>query len=97
MSKQQQSRCSATVTIEQGSLHIDLGQIETSQAIVIIADAETTPLDNGLYVVELEGQRLHRLSLANNPPEGAYAVVVMEPEAPQKVPVTCWLQVPVHR
>jgi len=84
-------------TVSNGELQLDLTGFEARRALAVITGAEPSLLDSGDYVVELEGGRVHSLSLAANPPAGDYTVVILDPNDPGMLPETAEIQIREHR
>lgn len=81
------------VQVSSGSLQIDLRDAEGDRLTAILAGRDISPLDSGHFHVELETGRVHRLSLAENPPSGDYTVVVLDPDAPRRPPSVSHIQI----
>lgn len=93
MNKEQAMREQDLVHVSNGSLQIDLRDVEGDRLTAIVGGRDTSPLDSGQFVVELEAGRVHRLGLAENPPAGEYTVVVMDPDASRRPPWVSRIQI----
>lgn len=93
MSKQQGPDGEQVASISDGALQLDMSVIDARRLMAVVAGHEPSPLESGRYFVELEGGRVHRLSLAENPPAGEYTVVVFDPEEPGRPPWVSRIQV----
>ncbi len=81
------------VQLSDGSLHIDLRDVDGVRVTAIVGGGDASPLDSGRFFVELVTGRVHRLGLAENPPAGEYTVVVLDPETPHRPPWVSRIQI----
>jgi hypothetical protein len=81
------------VQLSDGSLQIDLRDVDGDRLTAIVGGGDSSPLDSGRFFVELVTGRVHRLGLAENPPAGDYTVVVLDPEAPRRPPWVSRIQI----
>lgn len=93
MKKEQDGHGEPIASLRDGRLEIDLSGIAGTRLMAIVVGREQSLLDSGRYFVELDAGRIHRLSLAENPPPGQYTVVVLDPEAPRSTPRVSLIQI----